>query len=55
MNVGDLVKGKGWEWHYYGHGLILDIRYGSIAVFWPSKKITTYMKHNSLELINEAR
>ena len=55
MKPGDLVKGKSWEYHYYGYGLIMDIRYGSIAVMWPSKKIWSYVSHNCLELINECR
>ena len=55
MKPGDLVKGKGWEYHYYGYGIIMDVRYGSIAVMWPSKKIWSYVSHNCLELINECR
>ena len=55
MKKGDLVKGNSWEYHYYGYGIIMDVRYGSISVYWPSKKLWSYVKHDSLKVINESR
>ena len=51
MKAGDLVKGKGWEYHYYGYGIIMDVRYGSIAVYWPSKKHWSYVSNSALKVI----
>ena len=55
MKPGDLVKGKGWEYRDYGYGIIMDARYGSITVMWPSKKVWCYVSHESLELVSESR
>ena len=55
MKKGDLVKGKTFDLLRYGYGMIMDNRYGSIAVLWPKEKIWSYVSHNQLELVNECR
>ena len=55
MQLGDLVKGIGFAYYRYGYGIVTDIRYGSIAVFWPKHKSWSYVSRKDIKVINESR
>ena len=54
MKVSDLVKGIGFAHYRYGYGIVTNIRYGSIAVFWPKQKSWSYVSSKDIKVINES-
>ena len=55
MKVGDLVKGIGYAYYGYGCGIITDIRFGSIAVYWPKEKCWSYTSEKDIKVVSESR
>ena len=61
MKVGDLVRFKGDDWHWLGHGVVLDLRtsgrYAKIRWFddWEEDDDVEWEQTGALEVLSEGR